>query len=166
MNLYKIIFVLLLIASQQDLKGQYFIVSGMANFPSISSNTTSLNFKSNTNCIDVQSGVAVLNNNINLGEFVINCKEDQQFNRLGLRMFPIPVLTNTKVRFTNTPPLSEMFKLSIWDIEGRLLMSRKETGYQLFQGLTLNLNYLIPGNYVFKIESAQFIDAIKLVKVQ
>lgn len=146
--------------------GQNFILSGMGSFSGISSNATAINFKSNASCIDVQSGISVLNYTPNFGEFVINCKEDQQFNRLGLRLFPNPVVANTKVRFTNTPPLNEQFKLSIWDVEGRLLMSRKETGYQIFQGLTLNLSYLIAGDYIFKIESSQYVDAIKFVKIK
>lgn len=166
MNLYKFYFVVFFIGQFALAKGQHFIISGMATFTGISSNATSINFKSNANCIDVQSGVAVLKNTINLGQFVINCKENQQFNQLGLRMFPIPVVANAKIRFTNTPPLTEKFTLSIWDIEGRLMMDRTETGYQIYQGLTLNLTYLIPGNYVFKITSSQYVDAIKFVKVK
>jgi hypothetical protein len=76
------------------------------------------------------------------------------------------VISNTKIRFINTPPLKEFFKLSIWDIHGRLFMSRNETGYQIFQGLSLNLNYLVAGDYIFKIESSQFVDAIKFVKIK
>ena len=145
---------------------QNFIISGLGYFPGISSNATSINFKSKASCIDVQSGIAVLNNTINYGEFVVNCKENQQFNQLGLRLFPNPVISNTKIRFINTPPLNEYFKLSIWDVDGKLMMSQNETGYQVYQGLLLNLNYLIAGNYIFKIESSQFVDAIKFVKVK
>lgn len=138
----------------------------MGSFPVISSNATAINFKSNISCIDVQSGIAVLNNTYNIGEFVINCNENQQFNKLGLRLFPIPVINNAKARFTNTPPLNELFKISIWNVDGQMIMSRSETGYQMFQGLMLNFNYLTAGNYIFKIESSKYVDAIKFIKVK
>lgn len=166
MKLFKLTSVIVLIAYANSSISQNFIISGMSSFSGISSNATTLNFNSKTSCIDVQSGIAVLTNTINYGEFVVNCSENQQFNQLGLRLFPNPVISNTKIRFINTPPLNELFKLSIWDIHGRLLMSRRETGYQVFQGLSLNLNYLIAGDYIFKIESSQFVDAIKFIKIK
>lgn len=145
---------------------QQYLLSGMGFFPGILNNTTAINFKSNASCIDVESGIPVLNNTYNTGIFVINCKENQAYNSLGLKLFPIPVVTNAKARFTNTPPLHEMFKLTIWDVEGRLIMSSKETGYQIFQGVTLPLSNLTAGNYIFKIESSEYLDAIKFVKVK
>jgi hypothetical protein len=166
MKVFKLISLVVLICFSNIAKSQNFIISGMGSFPDISSNATAINFKSTASCIDVQSGIAVLNNTYNIGEFVINCKENQQFNKLGLKLFPIPVVNNAKARFTNTPPLNEIFHLTIWDVEGKMVMSKKETGYQMFQGLLLNLNYLGSGNYIFKIETSQYVDAIKFVKVK
>jgi hypothetical protein len=87
-----------------------------------------------------------------------------QYNTLGIKLFPNPVSSNTKVKFVNTPPLTETFNLSIWTAEGNLINTRKELGYNLFQGLTLDLGGLTSGTYVLKIESTQFVDAIKFIK--
>ena len=112
----------------------------------------------------MQSGVAVLNGTRGNGQFAINCEVTMKFNTLGIKLFPNPVSTTAKVKFVNTPPLTETFNLSIWSTEGGLISTRKETGYNLFQGMTLDLSGLNSGTYVLKIESDNFVDAIKFIK--
>ena len=129
-----------------------------------SSNATSINFKSNANCIDVQTGIAVFKGTRSFGDFAVNCAITQQFNSLGIKLFPNPVRTSTKVKFINTPPLTETFNLSIWSTEGAMLFSKKETGYNIFQGVLIDLSSLASGTYVLKIESTQYVDAIKFIK--
>jgi hypothetical protein len=70
----------------------------------------------------------------------------------------------TKVKFTNTPPLTESFNLSVWTTEGVLLSTRKESGYSLFQGINLDVSALGSGTYVLKIESENYVDALKFIK--
>jgi hypothetical protein len=45
-----------------------------------------------------------------------------------------------------------------------LLSSRKETGYNLFQGLTIDLSTLKSGTYVLKIDAPKFADVVKFIK--
>jgi hypothetical protein len=87
-----------------------------------------------------------------------------KFNSLGIKLFPNPVNGATNVKFINTPPFTETFNLSIWSTDGAIINTRKETGYNLFQGLTMDLSGLTPGSYVLKIESSNFVDAIKFIK--
>lgn len=141
-----------------------FVMSSVGTMANTASSSTAINFKSTATCIDVQSGAAVLSGTRANGQFAINCEVTMQFNTLGIRLFPNPVSSNTKVKFVNTPPLTETFNLSIWTAEGTLITTRKETGYNLFQGMTLDLGGLNSGTYVLKIESAQFVDAIKFIK--
>jgi hypothetical protein len=70
----------------------------------------------------------------------------------------------TKVKFVNTPPLNEVFNLQIFNTDGQFISSKKETGYNLFQGISLDLGNLNSGTYVLKIESSSFVDAIKFIK--
>ena len=141
-----------------------FVMSSVGTMANTASSGTAINFKSSATCIDVQSGVAVLSGVRGNGQFAINCEVTMQFNTLGIKLYPNPVSSNTKVKFVNTPPLTEIFNLSIWTAEGALLTTRKETGYNLFQGMTLDLGGLNSGSYVLKIESTQFVDALKFIK--
>jgi hypothetical protein len=141
-----------------------FVMSSVGSMANTASSSTAINFKSTATCIDVQSGAAVLSGTRANGQFAINCEVTMQFNTLGIRLFPNPVSSNTKVKLVNTPPLTETFNLSIWTAEGTLITTRKETGYNLFQGMTLDLGGLNSGTYVLKIESTQFVDAIKFIK--
>jgi hypothetical protein len=43
-------------------------------------------------------------------------------------------------------------------------MSKKETGYNIFQGINLDLGNIIAGSYVLKIESSNYVDAVKFIK--
>jgi len=153
---------MLLAGNQATAQG--FMMSSIGGFAGTSSNIAAINFKSAANCIDVQSGIAVLKGERNNGQFAINCEVKMLFNTLGIKMYPNPVSNITKVKFINTPPLAETFNLSVWTTEGAMINTRKETGYNLFQGLTIDLGNLTAGSYVLKIESASFVDAIKFIK--
>lgn len=141
-----------------------FVMSSVGAMPGTASNGLAINFNSIAACIDVQTGVAVLNGARGNGQFAINCEVTMKFNSLGIKMFPNPVNNATKVKFNNTPPLTETFNLTIWTTEGMLVKTQKETGYNLFQGLNMDLSALIAGTYVLKIESAGYMDAIKFIK--
>ena len=141
-----------------------FVMSSVGAMAGTSSNGLAINFNSIAACIDVQTGVAVLNGARGNGQFAINCEVTMKFNSLGIKMFPNPVNNATKVKFKNTPPLNDLFNLTIWTTEGLLVKSQKETGYNLFQGLNMDLSALIAGTYVLKIESAGYMDAIKFIK--
>ena len=140
------------------------VMSSIGMMGNASSTISALNFKSIASCIDVQSGVAVLNGQRGNGQFTMNCEVTMKINSLGVRLFPNPVNHNTKIKLNNTPPLTETFSLSIWTTEGALIRSQKETGYNLFQGLNIDLSGLTNGAYILKIESQKYMDAIKFIK--
>ena len=140
------------------------VMSSIGMMGNASSNISALNFKSITSCIDVQSGVAVLNGKRGNGQFAMNCEVTMKINSLGVRLFPNPVNHFSKIKLNNTPPLTETFSLSIWTTEGALIRSQKETGYNLFQGLNIDLSGLTNGAYILKIESQNYMDAIKFIK--
>jgi hypothetical protein len=145
-------------------KGQTFTMSSVGSFAGTSSVSNAVQFKSIAACIDVQTGVAVLSGVRNTGDFAVNCEVSLKINSLGIKMFPVPAQNFTKVKFVNTPPLSNEFNLTVWTSDGVQLMQRKETGYNLFQGITLDVSMLQAGTYVLKIESTQYVDAIKFIK--
>ena len=143
---------------------QQLTMSSMGILENTSSLSAAINFKSNAKCIDVQSGIAVLNGFKGYGEFVVNCSVKQQFNILGVKLFPNPVITRSKIKFTNTPSLTENFNVTIWNTEGELVKSMKESGYNIFQGLLIDFSTLSPGGYILKIESPEYIEALKFIK--
>ena len=143
---------------------QGIVVSSIGNFAGTTSSISAIQFKSISNCIDVQSGMAVLTGKRAAGDFAINCEVSLRYNSLGVRMFPNPVQAQAKVKATNTPPLNETFNLTVWSADGVLINSRKETGYNLFQGLTIDLSTLKSGTYVLRIDAPKFVDVIKFIK--
>jgi len=140
------------------------VISRIGNFGVTSSSISAIQFKSISTCIDVESGMAVLTGKRAAGEFAINCEVSLRYNTLGVRMFPNPVQAQAKVKATNTPPLNETFNLTVWTADGVLINSRKETGYNLFQGLTIDLSNLKSGTYVLKIDAPKFVDVVKFIK--
>lgn len=140
------------------------IMSSIGVLPGTSSNVSAINFKGIATCVDIQTGVAVLKGERGVGEFAYSCEVSMKFNSLGIKLFPNPVNNATKIKFTNSPPLNEVFILQIFNTDGQFITSKKETGYNLFQGIILDLGTLNAGTYVLKIESANFVDAIKFIK--
>lgn len=142
----------------------HFIMSTVGALPGTASNGLAIQFNSNAACLDVQTGIAVFNGARGNGQFAIHCEVTMKINSLGVRLFPNPVNHYTKVKLNNTPPLTENFNLTIWTTEGVLIRTQKETGYNLFQGLNIDLSGLINGTYILKIESPAYVDAIKFIK--
>lgn len=141
-----------------------FVMSAVGTLPGTASNGLAIQFNSITTCLDVQTGIAVLSAPRGNGQFAINCEVTMKINTLGVKLFPNPVNHYAKVKLNNTPPLTETFNLSIWSTEGALIKTQKETGYNLFQGLQIDLSGLVNGTYVLKIESPAYVDAVKFIK--
>lgn len=158
-------FILLIIVFMLSVKAQAQIVmSSIGSMGAASGTVSALNFKSSASCLDVQSGVAVLNGARGNGEFAFSCEVVMNYNSLGIKLFPNPVNSSTKVKFINAPPLTEQFNLQVYTAEGQFISSKKETGYNLFQGITIDLGTLTSGTYILKITSTEFVDAIKFIK--
>ena len=119
-----------------------------------------------SNCLNIQNGVAVLNGERGNGQFAISCVVSLKINSLGVKLYPNPVSAFAKVKLINTPPLTETFSLTIWTAEGVLISTRKEMGYNLFQGIEIDLNTITAGTYVLRIESINYVDAIKFIKAK
>lgn len=142
-----------------------FIMSSVGSIPGTSNTSMAIQFNSTATCLNVQNGVAVLNGVRGSGQFAINCEVTLKINSLGIKLYPNPVNTSTKVKFVNTPPLTETFNLTVWTTDGVLLSTRKESGYNLFQGINLDVSAIGSGSYVLKIESENYVDALKFIKV-
>jgi hypothetical protein len=128
-----------------------FMMSSMGSIPGASNTGMAIQFNSIATCLNVQNGVAVLNGVRGSGQFAINCEVTLKINSLGIKLYPNPVNITTRVKFTNTPPLAENFNLSVWTTDGVLLSTQKESGYNLFQGINLDVSKLGSGSYVLKI---------------
>jgi len=141
-----------------------FMMSSVGSIPGTSNTGMAIQFNSINTCLNVQNGVAVFNGVRGSGQFAINCEVTLKINSLGIKLYPNPVNITTKVKFINTPPLTENFNLTVWTTEGVLQSTKKESGYNLFQGINLDVSALGSGSYVLKIESQNYFDALKFIK--
>ena len=159
---------LFLVAFPQSLEAQEmsgaFIMSSVGGLQNMSNNSMAVTFNSSATCLNVQNGTAVLTGDRGTGNFTINCEVIAVFNSLGIKLYPNPVSVNTKVKFMNTPPLTDQFSISIWNAEGFKVREAKATGYEIYQGKRMDFSHLIPGSYIIQIESDKYVDAIKFIK--
>ena len=147
----------------QEMSGA-FIMSSVGGIQNMSNNSMAVTFNSSATCLNVQNGTAVLTGDRGTGNFTINCEVIAVFNSLGIKLYPNPVSVNTKVKFMNTPPLTDQFSISIWNAEGFKVREAKATGYEIYQGKGMDFSHLIPGSYIIQIESDKYVDAIKFIK--
>jgi len=147
----------------QQLTGA-FIMSSVGGLQNMSNNSMAVTFSSSATCLNVQNGTAVLTGDRGTGIFAVNCEVNTIFNRLGIKLFPNPVGANTKVKFINTPPLTDQFTITVWNAVGFKITIAKATGYELFQGKGMDFSSLTAGSYIIQIESEKYIDALKFIK--
>lgn len=143
---------------------QQFLMSSVGNLQGSSSNSDAIYFKGNSICIKLESGWSTYYAQNTFSEFKPDCVIKEQINSLGIQLFPIPASTTTHVKFTHLPPLQEVFNLSIWNSEGSMITSRKESGQNIYTGIALDVSNLNAGTYILKIASNHSIDAIKFIK--
>ena len=147
----------------QQLSGA-FIMSSVGGLNNMSNNSMAVTFSSNAACLNVQNGTAVLTGDRGTGSFAVNCEVKSKYNTLGIKLYPNPVVATTKIKFINTPPLNDLFNISIWGTDGFKITSGKATGYELFQGMPLDFSMLQAGSYIIQIESDKYTDALKFIK--
>ena len=147
----------------QQLTGA-FIMSSVGGLNNMSNNSMAVTFSSSATCLNVQNGTAVLSGDRGTGNFAINCEVNTIFNSLGIKLYPNPVGASTKIKFINTPPLTDQFTISVWNSEGFKISSTKATGYEIFQGKGMDFSSLIAGSYIIQIESEKYRDALKFLK--
>jgi hypothetical protein len=147
----------------QQLTGA-FIMSSVGGLNNMSNNSMAVTFSSSATCLNVQNGTAVLTGDRGTGNFAINCEVKSKYNTLGIKLYPNPVVSITKIKFINTPPLNDQFNISIWGTDGFRITSGKATGYELFQGMPLDFSMLQAGSYIIQIESDKYTDALKFIK--
>jgi hypothetical protein len=147
----------------QQLTGA-FIMSSVGGLNNMSNNSMAVTFSSSSTCLNLQNGTAVLTGDRGTGNFAINCEVKSKYNTLGIKLYPNPVVSITKIKFINTPPLNDQFNISIWGTDGFRITSGKASGYELFQGMPLDFSLLQAGSYIIQIESDKYTDALKFIK--
>ena len=169
-SILAILIPIIVLAFPQSIQAQQltgaFIMSSVGGLQNMSNNSMAVTFNSSSNCMILQNGTAVLTGERGTGLFAANCLENTKFNSLGIKLYPNPVIATTKIKFINTPPLNDQFNISIWGADGFKITSGKATGYELFQGMTLDFSVLHAGSYIIQIESEKYSDALKFIKAK
>lgn len=147
----------------QELKGA-FIMSSIGGIQNTSNNVMPFHFNSNSECLTLQNGSAVLIGERATGTFVIYCDKISKIHTLGIKVYPNPVASFAQVKFIKTPLLYETFTYSIWTANGRMVKSGKATGAEIYKGLTLDMRIESSGIYIIRIESSTSSDVLKFIK--
>ena len=167
-SILAILIPIIVLAFPQSIQAQQltgaFIMSSVGGLNNMSNNSMAVTFSSSATCLNVQNGTAVLTGDRGTGNFAINCEVNTIFNSLGIKLYPNPVGASTKIKFINTPPLTDQFTISVWNSEGFKINSAKATGYEIFQGKGMDFSSLIAGSYIIQIESEKYRDALKFIK--
>ena len=167
-SILAILIPIIVLAFPQSIQAQQltgaFIMSSVGGLNTMSNNIMAITFSSSATCLNVQNGTAVLTGDRGTGNFAINCEVNTIFNSLGIKLYPNPVGASTKIKFINTPPLTDQFTISVWNSEGFKISSAKATGYEIFQGKGMDFSSLIAGSYIIQIESEKYRDALKFLK--
>ena len=141
-----------------------FIMSSVGSIQNSANNSMAVTFSSNTNCLNIQNGTAVLTGERGTGSFAINCEVKSLFNTLGIKLYPNPVSENTKVKFINQPPFNDKFSITVWSNQGGKISASHASGYEIYQGKIMHFSTLVAGSYIIQIESDKYRDALKFIK--
>lgn len=149
---------------QISTSAQVFMMSSVGGLSGTNNNISSINFRSTSMCIDVQSGLAIYNSTNSNGLFLVNCFVSKKINSIGVMMYPNPVVNSCVLKISNTSTLDEKFSVTIMNVSGQIFSSRLETGYSLLQGVKMDVSDLSSSVYFLKIESPKYVETFKFFK--
>jgi hypothetical protein len=132
-----------------------FVMSSIGAMPGTASNGLAINFNSIAACIDVQTGVAVLNGARGNGQFAINCEVTMKFNSLGIKMYPNPVKNILTISAN-----SEIQRVSVRNILGQEVLTSNPRS----NSATLQTSALQKGVYMVTTEIDGKLSTSKLIK--
>lgn len=150
--------------SNAQTPGIFMSCVGNSSSPVLYALGSPLFFKSATTCFEVQGGLVALIGKRENGFFEMHCRTEQQFNQLGLSLYPNPVVNKTTVKVANTAPSNEFFSISIISSDGHYMQNIKDWGYNLSQGVQLDLSFLGKGIFTVTIESPNYFDSYTFIK--
>ena len=138
---------------------QLFRMSATSYVSELSSSSSFIQY-AGVNCVTIQTGLySGTVGKFNL--FVIDCEFN--YKRIRIKFYPNPVINNAKLQLINTD-LNDKYQINIYDILGLKISTINEYGYNLNNGVLLNLNDLPTNTYILEVSSKSFRDVIKFVK--
>jgi len=161
-RLILIIFLLKLINFNSS--AQVFQMSSIQKLDNHSFLSQPISFSSSIKCIDVQTGISLLTAEQNTGDFIIVCELPLELKDLYIQVYPNPASSNALIKFSKQIPLDDRYLISIFSINGMLLLQQIAQGQQLLDGLPISIQNLPVGTYLISIESPLFQKGGKLIK--
>ena len=148
----------------QQLNG-VFMMSSMGAIQNMSNNGLTIVFNGSSNCLTIQNGSSVLIGERGSNSFATNCEVNTRFNALGLKIYPNPVSHSVKVSIAAVPTVNEEFSLFVYGYDGSVFATQKVMANELVNGKMIDLSNLPAGGYMIQVNSANTMDALKLVKI-
>lgn len=121
-------------------------------------------FQSQSDCLDLVTGIPVFIADRKGGTFVMNCMAIEDGKKLALVLYPNPVIEKTLLRASLRPVLSRNFIVRIFNLSGAIVLQKKVTALEIFAGVLLDVSNLSKGNYIISTESENYREQISFIK--
>lgn len=122
-------------------------------------------FNNASECIKLNTGVALFAGTMGKKEFVAICKPLLVEEKIEFTLFPNPVENYTRLVATGLPVSLDQIQVIIVDAAGRTVLSEKIACSRLRTGYSFYLNRLSAGNYFLRIYANGLTRIIPFVKV-
>lgn len=128
------------------------------------SNSSPINFQSQSNCLQVENGLPVFLAERNTGLFASACRESIAQPQLQMIMYPNPAVERTLLRTMIKPEYAGSFQVTVVNMSGIVLQTQKATAQQIFDGIMLDVSRLQKGVYTVLIESDTYKEHVNFIK--
>lgn len=116
-------------------------------------------------CIHIENGLGLWKNYSGAGTFTYPCIQTSEKIELQLHFYPNPASSIATIRAIVYTDLQRTITLTITDEIGRSLFQEKYSLYDLQQGVTLPVNYLLSGIYFLIITGDRVSGFKRFIKI-
>lgn len=130
-----------------------------------STSSLPVQFNKSNDCLQLNSGMVVYAGTRGTQSFVMTCRAVNNDSAIALAFFPNPTSSYSRLLSSSLLRNEQQLNISVIDVKGRVVIQQFRTAIDLFTGIIIDVQTLIPGSYFLHVKGRFYNEVIPFIKM-
>lgn len=130
-----------------------------------STSSLPVQFNKSNDCLQLNSGMVVYAGTRGTQSFVMTCRAVNNDSAIELAFFPNPTSSYSRLLSSSLLRNEQQLNISVIDVKGRVVIQQFRTAIDLFTGIIIDVQTLIPGSYFLHVKGRFYNEVIPFIKM-
>lgn len=130
-----------------------------------STSSLPVQFNKSNDCLQLNSGMVVYAGTRGTQSFVMTCRAVNNDSEIELAFFPNPTSSYSRLLSSSLLRNEQQLNISVIDVKGRVVIQQFRTAIDLFTGIIIDVQTLIPGSYFLHVKGRFYNEVIPFIKM-